>query len=88
VVQEPFWFLGVTWHGETLCGLGVWSIGVLLILGGFFSAKCGSSVSARFLIYGAHTFCFLPLVAIFDPLHNGIFREINLHVNQCVVELC
>jgi hypothetical protein len=34
----------------------------------FLSAKCGSSVSARFLIYRSYTFCFLPLVAIFDPL--------------------
>jgi hypothetical protein len=32
-----------------------------------FSAKCGSSVSERFLIYGAHGVCFLPLVAILDP---------------------
>jgi hypothetical protein len=35
--------------------------------GGFFSAMCGSSVSASFLIYGAHKFCFFPLVAILDP---------------------
>jgi hypothetical protein len=34
----------------------------------FLSAKRGSSVSARFLIYGAHVVCFLPLVAI------GIFK--------------
>jgi hypothetical protein len=34
----------------------------------FFSAKCGSSISVRFLIYGAHTACFLPLVTILDPL--------------------
>jgi hypothetical protein len=33
----------------------------------FFPAKCGSSILARFLIYGAHTVCFLPLVAILDP---------------------
>jgi hypothetical protein len=31
-----------------------------------FSAKCGSSITERFLIYGAHTVCFLPLVAILD----------------------
>jgi hypothetical protein len=24
------------WHGEALCGLGVWSVRVLLLLGGFF----------------------------------------------------
>jgi hypothetical protein len=57
------------WHGEALCSLGVWGVGVLLLLGGFFSAKCGFSISARFLIYRAHAVCFLPLVAIF----NGIF---------------
>jgi hypothetical protein len=33
----------------------------------FFSAKCGSSVSAKFLFYGAHTVCFLPLATILDP---------------------
>jgi hypothetical protein len=33
----------------------------------FFSAKCGSSISAKFLIYGAHAVCFCPLVAILDP---------------------
>jgi hypothetical protein len=27
----------------------------------FFSARCGSSISARFLIYRAHAVCFLPL---------------------------
>jgi hypothetical protein len=32
----------------------------------FFSAKCGSSLSARFLIYGVHAICFLPLVTILD----------------------
>jgi hypothetical protein len=34
----------------------------------FLSAKCGSSVSAKFLIYGAHTVCFCTLVTILDPL--------------------
>jgi hypothetical protein len=33
----------------------------------FFSAKCGSSISAKFLIYGAHAVCFCPLVTILDP---------------------
>jgi hypothetical protein len=32
----------------------------------YFSTKCGSSISARFLIYRAHAVCFLPLVAILD----------------------
>jgi hypothetical protein len=30
----------------------------------FFSAKCGSSIPTRFLIYGAHAIFFLTLVAI------------------------
>jgi hypothetical protein len=34
----------------------------------FFSAKCGSSISVRFLIFGAHIVCFLPPFAILDPL--------------------
>jgi hypothetical protein len=33
----------------------------------FFSSKCGSSISAKFLIYGAHTVCFCPLVTSLDP---------------------
>jgi hypothetical protein len=33
----------------------------------FFSAKSGSSISVRFLIYGPHAICFLPLVTIWDP---------------------
>jgi hypothetical protein len=35
----------------------------------FFSAKGGSSISARFLIFRAHTICFFPLATILDPLH-------------------
>jgi hypothetical protein len=30
----------------------------------FFSVKCGSSISERFLIHDAHTVCFCTLVAI------------------------
>jgi hypothetical protein len=67
VVREPSCFLSVTWHGEALYWLVVGGVRGLLLLGGFFSAKCGSSVSARFLIYRAHTVCFLPLVTILDP---------------------
>jgi hypothetical protein len=33
----------------------------------FFFCQCGSSVPARFLIYRAHTVCFLLLLAILDP---------------------
>jgi hypothetical protein len=35
----------------------------------FISVKCGSSISARFLIHGAHAVCFCALVAILDPLY-------------------
>jgi hypothetical protein len=67
VAWEPSCFLSVKWRGEALYGLGVWGVGVLFLLGVFFSAKCGSSISARFLIYGARVVCFLPLVTILDP---------------------
>jgi hypothetical protein len=33
----------------------------------FIYAKCKSSISARFLIHGAHAVCFCILVAILDP---------------------
>jgi hypothetical protein len=67
-VQEPSCLLSVMWCGEALYRLGVRGVRVLLVLGGFFSAKCGSSVSVRFFIYGAHAVCFLPLVAILDSI--------------------
>jgi hypothetical protein len=44
----------------------------------FFSAKCGSSVSAKFLIYGAHAVCFCPLVSILDPVSQSTFVFLNL----------
>jgi hypothetical protein len=43
----------------------------------FFPAKCGSSVSARFLICGAHAIYFLPLVTILDLL--PAFYLITMH---------
>jgi hypothetical protein len=61
---EPSCFLSVKWHGEALYGMGVQGIGVLLFLGGFFSAKCSSRVSVKFLIYRAYTVCLCPLVTI------------------------
>jgi hypothetical protein len=64
VVQESSCFLSVTWHGEALYGLMVQCVRVLILLGGFFPAKSGSSISEKFLIYGAHAVCFCPLVAI------------------------
>jgi hypothetical protein len=38
-----------------------------------FPARCVSSDSARFLLYGAHAICFFPLVAILEPLPLFIF---------------
>jgi hypothetical protein len=65
--QKPSCFLSVTCGEEALYGLGVQGVRVLLLLGGFFSAKCGSSFLAKFLIYRLHAVCFLPLVTILDP---------------------
>jgi hypothetical protein len=44
----------------------------------FISAKCGSSVSARFWSHGAHAVCFCTLVTILDLLLNGICRTLDL----------
>jgi hypothetical protein len=46
----------------------------LIPLGAFF-LLCGSSVSAKFLIYGAHAICFCILVAILDPLFKHTFNQ-------------
>jgi hypothetical protein len=57
---------------------GVRGVRVLLILDGFFSAKYGSSTSARFLIYRAHTVCFLLLVTILDHfLILSVYSNVN-----------
>jgi hypothetical protein len=68
-VQEPSCFLSVTWCGvKKLCiGWGVQGIKILNLLGACFFAKCGSSVSERFLIYEALAVCFYTLVTILDP---------------------
>jgi hypothetical protein len=45
----------------------------------FISAECGTGVSARFLIHGAHAVCFCILVAILDqPIlySRVVFRNI------------
>jgi hypothetical protein len=68
VVREPSHFLTVTWCREALYGLGVQGVEALIPLGGFFSVKCGSSVSARFFIHGAHAVCFCNLVGILGPV--------------------
>jgi hypothetical protein len=36
VVQEPFCFLSVTWHGEALYELGVQGVKVLILFGALF----------------------------------------------------
>jgi hypothetical protein len=46
----------------------------------FFSAKCGSSISAKFLIYRAHTVCFCPLVTILDRLWQIILKVTNFSI--------
>jgi hypothetical protein len=61
------------WCGEVLYGLRVQGVRVLLLLGAFFSAKCGSSISAKFLIYAAHAVCFCILVTILDLTPTGSF---------------
>jgi hypothetical protein len=45
------------WHGEAFYGLGVQVVKVLILLGALFLPS-GSSVSARFLIHGAHSVFF------------------------------
>jgi hypothetical protein len=65
--QEPSCFLSVTWHGEALYQLGVQGVKSFASSWWFFPAKCGSSISTRFLIYRVHAVSFFPLVAILDP---------------------
>jgi hypothetical protein len=52
----------------------------------FFSAKCGFSISAKFLICGAHAVCFFPLVAISDLLQENIFwfSKVFISFNSCI----
>jgi hypothetical protein len=69
VAWQSSCFLSVMRFREALYRLGVWGVGVLLpFFVWFSSAKCGSSISPRFLIYAAHAVYFLPLVTILDPL--------------------
>jgi hypothetical protein len=42
---------------------------------------CDASISARFLIYGTHTVCFLPLVTILDSCSQRISWG-AYHINQ------
>jgi hypothetical protein len=51
----------------------------------FISTKCGSSVSAIFLICGAHAVCFCTLVTILDPAWNILFNEINSKKNLIIL---
>jgi hypothetical protein len=81
---EPSCFLNLKWCGEALYGLSVWGVGVLLLLGGFFSAKCGSGISAKFFIYGAQDVYLLFLVAILDPSYIWLF---HIYFIQCSLRL-
>jgi hypothetical protein len=60
-----FFQCNVAWRSFVWAGgSGCWSLDSSWF---FFSAKCGSSISARFFIYRVHTVCFCTLVAILDP---------------------
>jgi hypothetical protein len=69
-------------------GSGCWSFDSSCC---FISTKCGSSISARVLIYGAHAVCFCTLVTILDPLESlWIFTEYRseLYVMSCLPDHC
>jgi hypothetical protein len=64
---------------EKLCtGWGFRVLKFLFFLMLFFSAKCGSSVSAKFLIYGVHTVCFCTLVPIWITQKRPFKRSCGL----------
>jgi hypothetical protein len=77
-VWELSCFLSATLHGEALYRLGVQGVEVFILLDAFFSAKCGSSVSAKFLIYGVHTVCFCTLVPIWITQKRPFKRSCGL----------
>jgi hypothetical protein len=56
-------------------GSGCWSFDSPMC---FISAKCGSSVPARFLIHGAHAVCFCTLVAIVPRFHCIVLHPLIL----------
>jgi hypothetical protein len=60
------------WHGEAFYRLEVHDVEVLILLG----IKCGSCISARFLIHRAHgaVYC-CTLDAILDPLLARPFEQ-------------
>jgi hypothetical protein len=47
----------LSWHGEAFHELGVQSADFSAFPGALLSAKCVSSVSAKFLVHGAHAVC-------------------------------
>jgi hypothetical protein len=67
VAQEPSWFLRILWHGEVMCRLGAQGCCTCASFLWFYPARCVSSISARFLLCGAHAICFLTLVTILEP---------------------
>jgi hypothetical protein len=56
VAQKPSWCLSVTWCGEALCVLGVWGVGVLLLLGDFSCQVWLQSLSKIFALWSS---CYL-----------------------------
>jgi hypothetical protein len=48
LVREPSCFLSVTWHIETLYGLGVQGVRVLILLGGFFLPSVAPASQTNF----------------------------------------
>jgi hypothetical protein len=59
VARVPSWFLSATWCGEAVCRLGVCSVEVLLLLGGFFCQVWLQHLSMIFDLWSSR--CLLPL---------------------------
>jgi hypothetical protein len=74
----PSCCLSATWHGEPLYGLGIQEFDSSWW---FFPAKGGSSISAKFLIYRAHAFCFCPLDTILDQAKKMLLL-VSVHVKM------
>jgi hypothetical protein len=53
----------------------------------FFSAKCGPSISAMFLIHKAHTVCFCALITMLDPPLSAILKHTYVHTQWPTCEI-
>jgi hypothetical protein len=71
VARDPSWFLHVVSRGEALCGLEVCGVGVLLLLGGCFSAKCAPASKQEFL-FMEFMLSASSLFTILDPLFSNL----------------